>query len=614
MSTPQRAPRSRSAFAAAFLSLLFPGLGHAYAGAYTRALGFAAAPLLVLALGGGVLLRADRAQLAGMVANEGALIAIFVANIVALVYRVIAAVDAWQVARFLNTTDASGGGRLGRVRMPVHPLSIAGLAAVILVIGAGHFAVGRYDALAYGFVTCVFNEDGGDTCGNPTDPPTSAETQAPGDSADPGASTDPGASPIAVIPTPDPSAQGTLAPTLPPWDGKERLNILAVGTDAREGYGTSFNTDTMIVVSIDPGTKQVAMFQVPRDMVDVPVPDNARSLWGSTYAGKINSWYNQNRNRTDLWPGKTAQARGINALKAILGKLYGLDIRYHVTVDFGGFRSVVNTVGGVQINVQMPVYESQYPAGGGDLTRLYIPAGPQHMTGSEALRYARSRHRAAGGDFDRGRRQQRVLLSLKEQMSVQAILANLPQLIDDVGKAVRTDIPTSELPKLLALAESVDTKDIRSYVFSPNFYATEYQSSPRGYIITPNVVRIRKAVKEAFSVAPELAAQRDRLGSEAAGVWVYNASGRTGLANRAAEYLAYNGIEASAPNKRIAEPLAKTRIEVYNGAEAEMSETLKYLEGLYGTTVVPVTDPGVTVDFIVTLGKDAPDKVVQAVG
>ena len=45
-----------------------------------------------------------------------------------------------------------------------------------------------------------------------------------------------------------------------------------------------------------------------------------------------------------------------------------------------------------------------------------------------------------------------------------------------------------------------------------------------------------------------------------------------------------------------------------------MPETVKYLEDLYGATVVPVTDPGVTVDFIVTLGKDAPDKEVQAVG
>ena len=56
------------------------------------------------------------------------------------------------------------------------------------------------------------------------------------------------------------------------------------------------------------------------------------------YGGKINSWFNQNRNRTDLWPGKTANARGFNALKAILGELYGLDIRYYVKVDFQGFR------------------------------------------------------------------------------------------------------------------------------------------------------------------------------------------------------------------------------------------------------------------------------------
>ncbi len=613
MSTPKRAPRSRSAFAAAFLSLLFPGLGHAYAGAYTRALGFAAAPLLLLALGGGVVLRTDRAQLAGMVASEGALIAIFVANILALVYRIIAAVDAWQVVRFLNASDAAGSGRLGRARMPVHPLSIAGLVAVIVVIAAGHFAVARYDVMAYGLVNCIFNDEGSEDCGNPTDPPTALGSQGPEDSADPGASQDPAASPTAVIPTPDPSAQGTLAPTLPPWDGKERLNILAIGVDARDN-GSSYNTDTLIVVSIDPETKQVAMFQVPRDMVDVPVPDNARSLWGSVYGGKINSWYNQNRNREDLWPGKTDQTRGFNSLKAILGKLYGLDIRYHVKVDFGGFRDVVNTLGGVQVNVQIPVYESQYPAGGGYLTRLYIPAGPQHMTGGEALQYARSRHRAGGGDFDRGRRQQRVLLSLKDQMSVQAIIANLPQLIEDVGKSVKTDIPTSELPKLLALAESVDTKDIRSYVFSPRLYATEYLNSPRGYIITPNVVRIRKAVKEAFSVSPELAAQRDRLGSEAAAVWVYNASGRTDLSNRAADYLAYSGLEASAPNKRITEPLARTRIEVFNGAEAEMPETVKYLQKLYGATVVPVTDPAVSVDFVITLGKDAPDKKVDAVG
>ena len=166
------------------------------------------------------------------------------------------------------------------------------------------------------------------------------------------------------------------------------------------------------------------MFQVPRDTVDVPVPPNARNVWGSTYSGKINSWYAFNRNRTDLWRGDTTRERGFNALKSLLGELYGLDIRYYVMVNFQGFKDAVNTLGGVQINVQIPVAESDYPVAGG-VTRIYIPAGPQHMSGGDALIYARSRHRALGGDFDRGRRQQRVLLSLREQMNITSVLDNL---------------------------------------------------------------------------------------------------------------------------------------------------------------------------------------------
>jgi LCP family protein required for cell wall assembly len=620
MSTPPRAPRpprSRSAFAAAFLSLIFPGLGHAYAGAWSRALAFAALPLLLLALLGGIALRADRAQLLGTLIDPGILTGIFIANVLALLYRVVAAVDAWQVARFLNEQDASGDGRAGRTRLPINPISAAGLIAVLLVIGAGHLAVARYNVLAIDLVNCVFNDDGSADCNAP------ADTPGPGDSADAGDSgqpTDsPGPSDIAeqpsatdFVPTPEPGASGTLAPTLPPWDGKERLNVLLVGADTR-GSDVTFNTDTMIVVSVDPVSKQVAMFQIPRDTVDVPVPPNATALWGSTYSGKINSWWTNNRNQTSLWPGKNATQRGFAALKAILGQLYGLDIRYYVKVDFQGFGKVVNTLGGIQVNVQMPVYESQYPAKGGNLQRIYIPAGPQHMDGNEALIYARSRHRAAGGDFDRGRRQQRVLLSIREQMNAQAIIANLPSLVQTLQQSVKTDIPTSQLPKLLALAESVDTRDIRSYVFSPSFYATEYLHSSRGYIITPNVARIRAAVRDAFTVSPDLLATRERLGAEAANIWVYNASGRNGLATHAADYMTYYGLEASAPNRRFPTQ-ASTDIVAYNGAEKEMPETVAYLEQLYGVTVRSVTDPSVTVDFIVKLGANAPDREVNAAG
>ena len=81
-------------------------------------------------------------------------------------------------------------------------------------------------------------------------------------------------------PTPEPTLIGTPVPnvSIAPWDGKERLNILLIGADEQGG---GHNTDTLITVSIDPVTKQVAMFSLPRDTVDVPIPQGpARQVWG----------------------------------------------------------------------------------------------------------------------------------------------------------------------------------------------------------------------------------------------------------------------------------------------------------------------------------------------
>src|SRR5919198_6207123 len=107
-------PRARSPFVAAFLSFLFPGLGHAYAGAYQRALGFAAPPILLIALFAGWALRMDRGELAGsLYAN---LAPILLINLVLLVYRAVAIIDAWRVASYINAYRATAGGRPGRAR------------------------------------------------------------------------------------------------------------------------------------------------------------------------------------------------------------------------------------------------------------------------------------------------------------------------------------------------------------------------------------------------------------------------------------------------------------------------------------------------------------------
>ncbi len=590
MPLPQEArPRARSAFTAAFLSLLFPGLGHAYLRAYHRALAFAAPPILAIALIAGIALRMDRLELAGMLVQSWVLTSIFVVNLVFLVYRVVAVIDAYRVAQYLNAVTVAGDGRLGRPRIPLNPVSAAGLLAVILVMAGGHVAVARYDLLVSNTADCIFdlNRD----CSTATPSPSG------------GSPLDTDAEPTDAAPSVPSAPVGSDVPdvTAPPWNGKDRLNILLIGADEQGG---GHNTDTMIVVSIDPVAKQVAMFSLPRDTVDIPVPNGpAQKLFGTVYRGKINSWFATVRRRPDLFPG-TEATRGYNGLKAILGNLYGLDVNYFVEVNFDGFKKVVDALGGVTINVQMPVLDDYYP-GDRSAERIYIPAGVQHMTGAQALVYARSRH--ASTDYDRGQRQQRVLLSLRQQVNVGAVLPHLDELAAAVGSALRTDIPRELMPQLLGLAEGIDTHDIRSYVFSPRVYGTEGSRQGLGFVIFPDIAKIRAAVASAFKTDPAVEARREKLSEEDATVWVLNGSGSSGQASGIAAYLTYLGTTASAPNQA---PSGGTRsattVIAYNGAETDKPETAALLASTFGVTVQPVTDPNAHVDFVVTTGRSTP--------
>jgi polyisoprenyl-teichoic acid--peptidoglycan teichoic acid transferase len=595
MQQPQETrPRARSPFTAAFLSLLFPGLGHLYAGAPMRALGFAAPPLLLLALIAGIVLRLDTFELIGAVVPLVG--AIFVFNLVALAYRLVAIVDAYRVTEYLNSYAASGDGRLGRARMPRNPLSIAGLAAVVLVMAGAHIVVARYDLLAQDALgSCIFvNQSNDADCEDPDASPSATSSGPTNDSPEPTESS-----------TPEPTFSGTAVPSveIPPWDGRERLNILLIGSDEQRG---GHNTDTLITVSIDPVTKQVAMFSLPRDTVDVPVPPgDAQRVWGRSYRAKINAWYVENRRRRDLWPGNDRQ-RGYNALKAIMGELYDLKIRYFVEVNFDGFKKVVDSVGGVTINVQVPVVDDQFPGTTGRVQRLYIPSGLQHMDGDQALRYARSRHTST--DFDRGARQQRVLLSLREQADPQTLIPRLPELVAALKSAVRTDVPIDQLDELLGLASQVDTANIRSFVFAPPLYSRDTCQDARGCVVIPNISRIKQAVKNAFSGDPRDEALRQTLAAEGGRIWVMNGTNTTNRGARLAAYLEYHGLDASAPRGKPEGGVpARTVITVYNGAETDLAATIAYLESVFDVKVKTASDPKVTVDVVVTIGRNTPD-------
>jgi LCP family protein required for cell wall assembly len=602
---PQEArPRHRSAFGAAFLSLLFPGLGHAYAGAWNRAIGFAALPILLIALTGGIALSSGVQVLGGeLIAN---LPLILIGNVLFLAYRIVAAVDAYRVAAFLNAVDASGGGRFGRPSLRLNPLSMAGLLAVCLVIAGGHGVVAYYGVTAQDALACVF--DPTYSCSDDNAPDTSPSATVDAGSATPGSDI-PSDGPTPVLTTAPPLGSALPTAALPEWNGTDKLNILLIGADQRPKEGT-FNTDTLIVVSIDPKTKQVAMYSLPRDTVDVPIPPGpARSVFGSAYAGKINSLWLNSRFRSDAFPGND-KSRGFNALKATLGELYGLDIQYYLMVNFQGFQNIVDTLGGVTVNVQNPVLDDHYPGGpSGASTRVYIPAGVQHMTGAQALVYARSRHTSS--DFDRAQRQQRVILSIREQADPQTILANLTQLLKDLKTSFKTDIPQSKLPQLIGLSSKIDSSKIRSFVFAPPRYATN-STDQRGSIVVPNVSRIRQAVATAFKLDPKIEQQREAVAGEDGAIWVVNGTGQVGQATSVAAYLEYLGLTASAPTKRPDGTTIQTKIRVYNGRESELPATIALLENVFNVKATYVDDPSVTVDIIVTTGTKTPNLAAPA--
>jgi LCP family protein required for cell wall assembly len=576
-------PRGRSPFAAAFLSLIFPGLGHAYLGITRRAIAFAAPPILIGALAAGFAVRLGTITLAGLAVQTWFIAAVFLINLVALAYRGAAILDAWLVARWLargNGGAMSSGPRRSPLAGFAAPLSIAGLLAVLGVMSLAHIAVARYDLVLAGTTSCVF-EPGREGCG--------------GTSPEPGAS---GAASPTPAETVGPEVSEVAAPT---WNGRDRLNILLLGADEQDG---AHNTDTMITVSIDPVSNSVVLFTLPRDVAGVPVPAGpARTFFGPTFRGKINGFFSAVSNRPDLFPGSSA-TRGYNGLKAILGELYGLDIRYFVEVNFEGFEKVVDALGGVTVNVQIPVLDDAYPRPGGILERLYIPAGMQHMTGTQALAYSRSRKTTS--DFDRAARQQRVLVSLRNQTDISRILPSIDALAGALRTSIRTDIPRELVPDLLRVAERVGSRSVRSVIFAPPLYGDEV-NSPQEYYIAPDVARIRSAVADAFTVDPAFAQQRDAIAAEGASAWVLNGSGRTGEATALAGYLTAHGLAATAPNQRPPSSLATTRVVVYNGAEARLPLTIKALELIFDVDVETRADPSIPVDIVITTGKATPE-------
>lgn len=468
----------RSAFTAAFLSLLLPGLGHAYLRRWLRAALWMALPIASLVVGAGFVASTGAKETAALLIDPDVLTSTLLLITFDAIYRLAAVLDAWRLAR-----DPLVGTARSRTA------SSLGVVLIAAVIVSSHAAAAM--PVRFAQDTLDVFDGGGDTSAVPDISELPADLQdIVSATAVPGAGAEPAASEPA----------GTPSPTIEPWNRDKRLDVLLIGIDSGRPGERTFLTDTMMVVSIHPRTGRMALISLPRDTVDVPLPKTsefakARRVFGNTYGSRINSLYITARLRDDLFPGNDKN-RGYKALMGALSELYGLDIQHYVSVDMNSFRGAVNAFGGLTVDVQLPLYDPEYSAsdGRGHL-KLYVPPGIQHMNGQEALAYARSRKTTS--DFDRTARQQYMVDSLRDQIDLDALLepGTIGALRQQFEEHVTTNIPRKMLPQLALLATELDTRKPKSLVLSPE---KGYGTTQPDYDIKPNVSKIRRAVRNVF--------------------------------------------------------------------------------------------------------------------
>lgn len=238
-----------------------------------------------------------------------------------------------------------------------------------------------------------------------------------------------------------------------------QINILLLGIGG-EGHDGPYLSDTMILAQIRPDIGTIAMVSIPRDYW-ATLPNGGQ--------GKINEAFsdgylkNHDWNEGGQWATQAAE------------KLSGLQIPYFAVLDFSGFEKAINQVGGVDVNIENTFTDYSYP---NDATNGYLPpltftAGWEHMDGTRALEFARSRHAAGieGSDFARGLRQQKIISAFKDKVLNLNLIKDagtINSLMGTFADHFHTNLSPAEILHIYDLSKQQDIKNFISLSLDPS--------------------------------------------------------------------------------------------------------------------------------------------------
>ncbi len=211
-----------------------------------------------------------------------------------------------------------------------------------------------------------------------------------------------------------------------------RLNVLLLGNDARSGE-TMARSDTIILASVDPKSKQMSLLSIPRDTrVNIP-----RHGWD-----KINS---------------ASVYGGTDMSMKVVSDLLGIPIKYYVQVNFNGFKDIVDALGGVTLDVEQDM--NHYDPEDGGIYSINLKKGVQRLDGDKALQYVRYRDYAMG-DIDRTAHQQKFLVALAKEMLQPSTILKLPALVPEINKYVKTNLSVGDMMTLASAGKKLENGSI----------------------------------------------------------------------------------------------------------------------------------------------------------
>jgi LCP family protein required for cell wall assembly len=265
-------------------------------------------------------------------------------------------------------------------------------------------------------------------------------------------------------------------------------NILLLGSDRRQNT-PNWRTDVIMLVAVDSVHQRVGVISLPRDLYIDSIPNRrGNKINVIDYLGEQDE------------PG----GGGPRLLGQVLAEKIGVPIHQYVRVDFEAIKKLVDAMGGIEIEVDCPLYDDYgYDQGG---LPLFLDVGVHRLNGGQALSYVRSRR--IGGDLERERRQQRFIWAVRTQIQNENLLPRVPAIYQALQGSVQTDINLIDAVKLVRLALALDREDVYGFVVNDPALIQEGYAGAM-WVWYADWPAIAEAAQQVFQRAPLFSAEME---------------------------------------------------------------------------------------------------------